>query len=297
MKKLAILILAVLLCLSLSACGKNENSAPLVNNPPQSEQLSYETNKNGYITSCTLSIDGETFTYQCEGDNYLLIDDTDGKYVISEESPIADSYIGASESVKRIYFYEGTAQEFVIQDFEHDDLLVVGTRIQVFNRDGQIIVDQTPRQNIDNYYFTLSYQPGPKTPLLDTSKDALLTGNAQNLGWDEKAIIIQEFVQQKIENGLVSNGRLTSSTYYDIETGKVIYSCIYNVDTTYAINIYDRNDYHLVYRETFGFDTLTKRFYNADGSYYEKVTDHYEREVLSEGNYDANGTLILQEQN
>lgn len=291
MKKLTILILAVLLCLSFSACGKNENSTPMVNNPPQSEQLSYETNKNGYITSCTLSIDGETFTYRCEGENYLLIDDTDGEYVISVEAPVADSYIGASQSVKRIYFYEGTAKEFVIQNYEHDDLLVIGTRIQIFNRDGEIIIDQTPRQRVDNYYFSLSYSNSGWPVLMDQFGQPA-TDAKGNYIIDENSVVITEHISEKIENGIVGNGRLTSTTYYDIETGNVVYSKIYNVDTTYTVNVYDRSAYHLVYWEQMSFETLTKRYYNADGSYSEKVTDLYEREVLSEGNYNADGTLI-----
>lgn len=295
MKKYLNILLALILMFTLAACDKDnsDDNTPVVNNPPQSDQLSYETNKNGYITSCTLSIDNETFTYQCEGENYLLIDNTNGKYVISEEAPVTDNYIGASSSVKRIYFYEGTAQEFVIQDFLPDDIGVVGTRIQVFNRAGEIVVDQTPRQSIESLYFSLGYQPGVKTPLLDTSKDALLTGDAQDLGYDENAITIEERIFEKTENGgIMVRGDLTSTTFYDTETGKVIYSCIYNIDASYTINIYDRNDYHLVYQEINDYETLSERIYNADGSYSETVTDMNTMKPISQGDYNSDGTPI-----
>ena len=77
MKKYLVLLFTLTLCICLTACGGEggDSNTPMVSNPPQSEQLSYETNKDGFITSCVLTIEGETFTYQCEGNNYLLIDD------------------------------------------------------------------------------------------------------------------------------------------------------------------------------------------------------------------------------
>ena len=293
MKKNLSVLMALILMFTLVACGKNnsEGNTSMVNNPPQSDQLSYETNKDGYILSCTLSIDGETFTYQCKGENYLYIDDTDGNYVISEIKSVPDGYIGTGETVKRIYFYEGTAQEFVIQEYREDEIAVIGTHIQIFNRKGELIVDQTPRNDFEDYYYSLIYSNSGWPVLFDNLGQPAQDSNG-NYIIDEKAVVITEPVAQRIENGIRADGNLTSVYYYDIDTGRVIYSCIYNVDTTYTISVYDRNDYHLVYQEINDYETLSERIYNADGSYSETITDMNTMQPISQGDYNADGTPI-----
>jgi len=282
---------------AFTACdnGTSNNNSPLVNNPPQSDQLSYETNKDGYIISCVLTIDGETFTYQCKGENYLLIDNTDGNYVISEQMPIPDSYIGASETVKLIYFYEGTAQKFAIREGRHDGIAYIGTHIQIFNRSGKLIVDQTPRNDFEDYYYSLIYSNSGWPALFDNLGQPAQDSNG-NYIVDEKAVVIAEHLCQRIENGVLSSADLASTYYYDIDTGNVIYSKICNPDFTNTITVYHRKDFYMTYQEILGEETLTKRFYNSDGSFYEKVTDKYEREIISEGEYDANGSLIAPSQ-
>lgn len=291
--KFKISVLLVFMMLTLVGCEGNEtqNNAPVVNNPSQNENLSYETNKDGYITSCELNIGGKHFTYQCEGDHYLLIDDANGEYVISEQEPVADSYIGASNTVKRFYFYAGTAQVMVTMEYEKNDDTIKGLRVQIYNEEGQLVVEREARKMIGDFRFSLVFSPGAAIPLLDQhgqpAKDA--EGNYLK---DENAISISEHVTQKTENGVLINGNLTSTTYYNLADGKEIYSYIYDVDGSFVKKVYDRNDYHLVYQEVKENDTFVERSYNADGSYSETVTDLITMEIVSQGNYTADGTLI-----
>lgn len=288
MKKLIAVFLVIALCFSLVACGDEGNNQSMVENPPQSEQLSYETNKDGYITSCTVTLGGETYSYTCDGDNYLIIEDDCS--VITEYAPNEMYYSGML--VKSIYFYEGTAKEFVIKYFSVDENFdAFCERIQIFNLNGDVVVDKTPKQDIEDYFFGLGCNL-LNPPLVTEDGEQMVDDNGNYLV-DEGAIIIDEPCYQKADMGVIINGKLTSTTHYDTETGNVIYSCIYDPLTYgYVSSRYDRTDYHLTYKEILGLETLTKQWYNPDGSYFEKITDKYEREVISEGDYTSSGTPI-----
>ena len=72
--------------------------------------------------------------------------------------------------------------------------------------------------------------------------------------------------------GILANARLNSTTYYDKETGKVIYEHIVNPDFAYVRRVYDRSTFQLNYEELCeDGTTVVKRVYNPDGSYSETV--------------------------
>lgn len=273
MKKVLVLILSLVLCICLAACGDEGGSSdtPMVNNPPQSEQLSYETNKDGYITSCTLTIGGETFSYQCEEENYLLINDD--LETILDVKPDKEAATG-SFNEKKIWFHEGTANVFLIEYCYLDSLGMPKTHhIEIFNTAGELIVDRQMREAVDNVFFGLSYQPGPSIPLLDQVGELMQDENGNWL-LDENAVAITENIFEKMEDGGVTiDGSLTSTTYYDKETGKVIFEHIANPDHTYVRRVYDRSSFQLTYEELceLGENGLAviKRVYNADGTYTE----------------------------
>ena len=174
MKKYLVLLFTLTLCICLTACGGEggDSNTPMVSNPPQSEQLSYETNKDGFITSCVLTIEGETFTYQCEGNNYLLIDDDLETILDIKESPEAAA---GSFNEKKIYFHEGTAKVFLIEHCYLDPLGEPKTHhIEIFNTAGNLVVDRQMRETAGNFYFSLNYQPGPAVPLLNEIGEPIL---------------------------------------------------------------------------------------------------------------------------
>lgn len=152
MKKYLALLLTLTLCICLTACsGEGGSNTPMVNNPSQSEQLSYKTNRDGYITSCALAIEGDTFTYQCEGDNYLLIDDDLETILDIKENPEAAT---GRFNEKKIWFHKGTAKVFLIEYCELDSLGMPKTyHIEIFNVDGECIVDRQRREDVENVYF------------------------------------------------------------------------------------------------------------------------------------------------
>jgi hypothetical protein len=272
MKKYLVLLFTLTLCICLTACGGEggDSNTPVVSNPPQNEQLSYETNKDGFITSCVLTIEGETFTYQCEGNNYLLIDDDLETILDIKESPEAAA---GSFNEKKIYFHEGTAKVFLIEHCYLDPLGEPKTHhIEIFNTAGNLVVDRQMREAAGNFYFSLNYQPGPAVPLLNEIGEPILDSNGKWLTDDNAVEIVENVFEIRENGGILANARLNSTTYYDKETGKVIYEHIVNPDFAYVRRVYDRSTFQLTYEELCeDGTTVVKRVYNPDGSYSETV--------------------------
>ena len=289
MKKLICLSLACVICFTMAACDLGgEEKNPTIQNPPQSEQLSYETDKDGYITSCTISVGGSTYSYQCPAGRYLMV--ADDYSVIMEYRP--DDMTWEGKQLKQIRFYDGTAKVLSIHHLRDDnERESFCERIELFNIAGDKILEKTPRPDVEEYSFGL-YCDFWMPPALTADGQQQLDENGNGL-MDPNAFAIYDTCMQNIENGVVIMGNLMSTTYYDLQTGTVIYSRIYDpLNFGYEICVYDRTAFTLTYKEILGEETLTKCWYNADGSYSQKVTDLYEREILSEGIYSADGTKI-----